>query len=146
MERELRVRIVLQRPPSGVAFGVQRGHGAAYATVQTQRSDGRDLQFEFSVALKAENKRTTPDFGGPFVQGPPDARFIYIDIGRHAGQADSIWSRRLKIPLSGITWDAIDRGARDPQTMLETRVPGTGRDGGPNCAAVKPFDGWKVTL
>ena len=27
--------------------------------------------------------------------------------------------------------------------IFETRVPGTGRDGGPNCATVKPFAGWK---
>jgi Family of unknown function (DUF5990) len=26
--------------------------------------------------------------------------------------------------------------------ILETKVPGTGRDGGPNCATVKPFEGW----
>jgi hypothetical protein len=26
--------------------------------------------------------------------------------------------------------------------LLETRVPGTGRDGGPNCGTVKPFTGW----
>ena len=28
--------------------------------------------------------------------------------------------------------------------IIETHVPGTGKDGTPNCATVKPFAGWKV--
>jgi hypothetical protein len=27
--------------------------------------------------------------------------------------------------------------------VLEARVPGTGRDGGPTCPTVKDFEGWK---
>jgi len=27
---------------------------------------------------------------------------------------------------------------------METSIPGTGKDGGPNCATVKPFNGWKI--
>jgi hypothetical protein len=46
--------------------------------------------------------------------------------------------------LTGITWDIIDQVTADPKMILETTVPGTGKDGGPNCATVKPFDGWKV--
>jgi hypothetical protein len=77
------------------------------------------------------------------VQGPAGERFVYLDIGTYAGQKDSCWSRRLKVPLSGITWDIIDRMEKS-RAVLETRVPGTGKDGGPNCATVKPFDGWKL--
>jgi hypothetical protein len=144
VEPGLRLRIVLQGPPPGVDFGVQKGTGATYETVQRKQSSGRDLQFEVTVAVRAADRRTAPDFGGPLVQGPRGERFIYIDIGCYAGQSDSCWSRRLKIPLTGITWDAVDRASTDPRSVLETRVPGTGRDGGPSCATVKPFGGWKV--
>jgi len=48
-------------------------------------------------------------------------------------------SRRLKVPLSGITMAMIKS-----QAVLEARVPGTGKDGGPSCATVKPFGGWKL--
>jgi hypothetical protein len=72
-------------------------------------------------------------------------RFIYIDIGTAAGQAD-IWSRRLKIPLTGITWSVIDQVNASSKAVLETHVPGTGKDGSPNCATVKPFDGWRVKM
>jgi hypothetical protein len=130
------LRIVLLRPPAGVYFGLQKGRGSAYETVQRQRSDGQDVTFELAIGVKG-SRSAPPIFVGPFVQGPSGGRFIYIDIGTYAGQTDTGWSRRLKIPLSGIGWDMIES-----QKVLEARVPGTGRDGGPSCATVKPFDGW----
>ena len=48
-----------------------------------------------------------------------------------------MWNRRLKIPLVGITQSQIDE-ILITQGVLETSVPGTGKDGGPNCATVKP--------
>jgi Family of unknown function (DUF5990) len=146
VEPELTLRVVLQAPPSGVDFGLQLGRGADYRTVQKQRSRGKDLHFEFSVAVTTGRKAAAPDFRGPAVQGPPGQRFVYIDIGTYAGQTDTPWSRRLKIPLIGITSDMIDRQSSTAGTVLETRVPGTGRDGGPASATVKPFDGWKLAL
>ena len=145
--RELTFRIVLEDPPAGVDFGLQIGRGAEYETVQTQRSKGKDLSFEFSVGVGAAGSKASapPDLEGPVVQGSPSQRFIYIDIGTYAGQRDTPWSRRLKVPLIGITSEMVDRATKDARMVIETRVPGTGRDGGPNCATVKPFDGWTVT-
>ena len=80
------------------------------------------------------------------MQGPAGQRFVYIDIGTCAGQTGTPWSRRLKIPLNGITWELVDRASTDARAVLESRVPGTGRDGGPNCATVKPFAGWTLAL
>ena len=139
MERELTLRIVLEQPPRGVDFGLQKGRGGAYETVQTQRSEGDDLDFQFTVSVKAASKAAVPVLAGPFVQGPAGQRFVYIDIGTYAGQSDSCWSRRLKIPLTGITTAMIAAA-----NILEARVPGKGKDGGPSCATVKLFDGWKV--
>ena len=138
MERELKLLIILEKPPAGVDYGLQQGGGSNYETVQTQRSTGRDLRFKFSVRVR-EGKDGQPNFLGPFAQGPAQGRFVYLDIGTYAGQKDTGWSRRLKIPLRGITWQLIEKGK-----TLETRVPGTGKDGSPNCATVKPFAGWKI--
>jgi Family of unknown function (DUF5990) len=138
MRNEVTLRIVLQHPPDGVDFGVQKGKGTAYETVQAQRSSGnRPLQFEIAVDVKIAAKG--PALAGPYVQGPPDARFLYLDIGTYAGQNGTPWGRRLKIPLTGIT-----AGMLEDARILEARVPGTGKDGGPNCGAIKPFDGWKI--
>ncbi len=87
-------------------------------------------------------KDNLPKFSGSFVQGPTANRFVYIDIGTYAGQSDTTWSRRLKIPLTGITWKDVDTLTHD--SMLQTSVPGTGKDGGPYCATVKPFEGWHL--
>ena len=136
MERELNFLIILERPPAGVDYALQEGSGNNYKTVQMQRSTGQDLTFRFSARVR-EGKDGEPNFLGPFVQGPTHERFVYLDIGTYAGQPNTIWSRRLKIPLRGITWEMIDK-----KQPLETRVPGTAKDGSPTCATVKPFAGW----
>lgn len=137
MARELTLRIVIEQPPPGVDFALQKGSGKLYETVQKQRSDGKDVVFEFQPSLR-EGLSGIAALAGPFVQGPRRQRFVYVDIGTYAGQADSCWSRRLKVPLDGIPPRVIEAGG-----VLEARVPGTGRDGGPTCATVRDFDGWK---
>jgi hypothetical protein len=144
MTRELTFRILLEKPPAGTDFGLQKGRGIPYETVQKQRSVGGNLQFEFTVQPKPGSNGAAPNLLGPFVQGPPDGRFVYLDIGGAAGQFDTQWRRRLKIPLSGIPWDAIKPLAEDLPVIFETHIPGTGKDGGPTCGTVKPFAGWKL--
>ena len=148
MEREVTLRIVLEKPPAGVDFGLQKGRGNDYETIQIQRFKGQDLIFDFTVRAKApanaKAKDASPNFLGPFVQGPTGERFVYIDIGTYAGQTETCWSRRLKIPLRGITWKMIEE-VTEGKSLLETRVAGTGKDGSPSCATPKPFSGWKPT-
>ena len=143
MERQVTLRVIVERPPGGVDIGVQEGHGNDYKTVQTQRFTKQDLRFEFPIRVK-EGKNGEPNFLGSFAQGPASNRFIYLDIGTYAGQTNTPWSRRLKIPLTGITWPMIER-ASDESAVIEVRVRGTGRDGGPTCGTVKQFSGWVVS-
>jgi len=143
MEPEITLQIILIKPTPGVVFGLQRGSGNNYETVQKQIPVSDDLTFTFTIKLKGDrSKDKLPKFSGSFVQGSSDNKFVYIDIGACAGQSDTIWSRRLKIPLTGITWRDID--SLSGHSMLQTNVPGTGGDGGPNCATVKPFGGWHI--
>lgn len=93
MQHELTFRVVLEKPPAGVDYGVQMGRGAEYETAQKQRSKGKDLRFEFTVGVRG-SKPVAPDFRGPVVQGPPGQRFVYIGIGTYAGQTGTPWSRR----------------------------------------------------
>ena len=143
MESEITLQIILIKPTAGVVFGLQKGSGSNYETVQKQISTSNDLSFKFTIKVKGDgSKENRPKFSGSFVQGPADSKFVYIDIGTYAGQSDTIWSRRLKISLTGITWKDID--LLSDNSMLQASVPGTGRDGGPNCATVKPFGGWHI--
>ena len=142
METELPLHIVLVAPPAGVDFGIQEGKGSVYKAIQKQRSMGADLSFEFTLTVKDNHEDGIPNFLGPLAQGPTAGRFVYIDIGKLAGQLDSCWERRIKVPLGGITWDMIEQVATDLKLILEARLPGTGKDGGPSCATVKPTEGW----
>lgn len=142
MDRDITLRIVLESPPAGVDFGIQKGRGSMYETIQTQRSTGGDLVFEFGVVLKMATAGGSPDFGGPIVQGPRGERFVYVDIGTLAGQRDTPWSRRLKVPLTDFPAAPMRQASAGATVVFETRVPGTGRDGGPSCASVKDFEGW----
>ncbi|MEO6546346.1 MAG: DUF5990 family protein [Ferruginibacter sp.] len=145
MEQELTLRIILEAPTTGVDFGLQKGSGNDYETEQKQRSAGKDLAFEFPLKLKnASTGEDSPVFLGKYAQGPSNNRFIYIDIGTYAGQKDSLWQRRLKVPLVGITSKITRQMLADKTLILETRVAGTSKDGSPNCATVKPFAGWKL--
>ena len=106
---EITLRLTLEKPTAGVDFALQKGRGNPFTTEQTQRSTGRDLKFEFPVVVKT-GKDGTPDFAGPYVQGPAGERFFYINIGSYAGQTDTPWGRRLKVPLYVISWSAIRLG------------------------------------
>jgi hypothetical protein len=77
------------------------------------------------------------------VQGPPSDRFIYIDVGTYAGQRNTSWSRRMKVPLQGITWQHI-HAATKPGHRLVARIPGTGKNGGPNCGTIELLADWRV--
>lgn len=129
---DIQFRLTLADPLPGIDYALQKGSGHHYECVQLQRSGSGDLIFEFTATLKPG-----PDLGGPFVQGPKGARFVYLDLGTAAGQHGSEWSRRLKIPLT------LPSALAQPGATLVTTVPGRGKDGTPSCATVKPFAGWQ---
>ena len=49
----------------------------------------------------------------------------------------------IAFDLRGLTWTLI-RKAATSGGRVAARVPGTARDGGPNCATVELLDDWKV--
>jgi hypothetical protein len=82
---------------------------------------------------------------GDFALGPPAGRFVYVNAGTLAGQADSCWTRRAKVKTAGITPALVDETLATPGAVLEARIAGAGRDGTPCCATVPLLDGgWRV--
>lgn len=116
------LRIVLEKPLGGVEYGIQKGKGINYETIQKQVPSSGDLTFEINVDVKFDEKNN-PVFIGPFAQGPRQERFIYVDIGTSAGQKNTHWSRRLKIPLSGITKNLIERASTNRILITKFREP-----------------------
>jgi hypothetical protein len=142
MVRSLPIRITLINPPPGVPFCLQKGKDDL---VPPSSDSGEIISFDFTVNIANDRDDGPPKFRGPLVQGPPSGRFIYINSGTYAGQADSCWSRRAKAPLSGITWELIEEALSKSGAVLEARIAGTAADGGPACATVRLLEGgWKV--
>jgi hypothetical protein len=140
-EHELPLRIVVLNPPPGVRFAVQRGR---HELLPPAHASADALTFELSARTAARGEGV--NVLGPFAQGPPADRFIYVNSGTGAGQAGTPWSRRAKVKTAGITAALVDEALATPGARLEARIAGRARDGGPCCATVPLLDGgWRVT-
>ena len=125
---------------------IEAGLQYRQAVVQSQAPLGESLLFSGELRLKAEagSDGASPVFLGPFTHGPPSARFLYVVWTGEAGGAREMF-RRMKIHLGAITWDQLAKARRHPGLVLEARVTGRDRHGGPACASVPLLDGgWRV--
>jgi hypothetical protein len=96
---DLSARILVLRPPAGVTFAVQKGK---YEFLPPTEIADEYLAFDFTLRVHGDPQCGPPNFRGPFAQGPPAERFVYVNSGTSAGQHDSPWTRRAKIQLDGI--------------------------------------------
>lgn len=143
MSQEVPIRIILMDPAKGVTFGVQRGK--AELLPPSQVDDDR-LTFDFTVRIGAQQADGSPNFLGPFTQGTPQERFVYVNAGTLAGQAGSTWTRRAKVKLAGITQAMIETVCATPGTVIEAHIAGKAKDGGPPAASIPLLGaGWQVT-
>jgi hypothetical protein len=135
------IRITLLRPPLGVEFCIQGRD--VQELLQRTRADGRDLSFDLTIS--AARVGGVPRFFGDVAQGPPAGRFVYVCSGTLAGQPESCWTRRAKVPLAAVTWELVQRVLTDAAARLEARFHGCAGDGGPACATIKLLDGgWRL--
>ena len=142
IEHALRLRLIVLRPPPGVQFCLQRG---ASELVNVVVSTGADISFDLAVRAQPVANGDVARFLGPFTQGPPAVRFLYVCSGTSAGQLDSCWTRRAKIPLTGIAWPLVEQACAAPNARLVACFDGSARDGGPACATVSLLDGgWRL--
>jgi Family of unknown function (DUF5990) len=154
-EQLIHLRIICQRPLQPERYGAEFGLQDNSTTADWMIHPGRtrpngDIQFECECRVRAHHRTGEPSFLGPFVHGGASQRFLYLSwrpIGWRPGQPDPLcpaWLRRLKVHLSTITWEQIDKAAKTGG-ILEAVVLGTGRDGGPSCASVPLLGGgWTV--
>ena len=139
-EVEVRLRIVVEKPPAGVLFCVQGKLGEFLSPI---KSTGADMTFEVSMRAAPGKVKDAPRFLGAITQGPVDARFVYVCSGTCAGDVTSSCTRRAKLPLKTIT-DALVAKAKKG-AVFEARIAGTAKDGGPACATVPLIGGgWRV--
>ena len=133
---ELPIRIVVVDPVPGLAILLQRGAAAKATLVPPTIRSAETVAFDLAVTVDGRLADGRPRFLGPFVQGPPDARFVYLVAGRHAGQAGSEWGGRVKVQLGGLGWEQIE--ALPNGGRLVARIPGRSPKGGPALASLRP--------
>ena len=144
MPGDLVLKIVLVGPPADYAFCLQQGKGAKAERLDYAEADDDDIAFDLTVTLRQGKEPDMPDFGGPFVQGPPGGRFFYLCVGRCSVVAEPHWTGRVKVPLHSITWP-LARQAKRGGGRLEARYTASRPDGRPVLASVKLLDdGWTV--
>jgi hypothetical protein len=129
------MRILVVDPPPGVRFALQRGRSDLLEPLAVQQEV---IQFEFSLRLGSPLPEGSANFVGEFAQGSSSDRFVYINSGTLAGQAESLWTRRAKLKLASIPLQVVEAALSTAEGIIEARVLGTMDDGGPVCASVKP--------
>lgn len=142
MKPNLMIRIILENPMPGLDCCIQSGGRSTYKIVQKQRSVGNTLQFDFGI--KAIKIGYLMDYGGLLVQGLKYNRFVYINMGTFAGDVDSIWSRRIIIPLVNMEEKLVNAAIDNNKTVFVTHINGRAKDQTPASGTVKPFSGWHI--
>lgn len=131
----VRCRLLVFNPPPDTPFAVQEGSAGLVGA--TPRKDDR-LQFDFELRIGLREDGSGYQFLGPFAQGTPRDRFVYLNSGRRAGQSGTPWDRRAKIKLLPIPAELLKCVLAKPGLVLCGTLDGTGRDGGPICASIAP--------
>ena len=127
-QSEIRMRLVVEEPVPGVTHSLQ-DKGSRPVDPEASK-DGEPLAFEFAVRIGAG-----PKFYGEQVRSEgPERRFVYIAVGKQAGDESSPWNRRMKIDIHDIAAPLLN-GALAGRRLVGT-VAGTGKDGTPACATV----------
>lgn len=125
------LRIVIEQPVIGVLHSLQAKDDSPLDPKSSRK--GEALAFDFQVRVG----RGPKFFGDQVRREGPERRFVYIRIGQLAGEPSSPWSRRMKIDIHDIGSDLLERAAKGGG-VVETTVMGTGKNGTPACATVRP--------
>ena len=152
--KSIRSRVVCLRPPKAgpheTGFGLQDNTRGDWILHPGSARPHGNLHFTCECVVKRAGKRGVLNFRGPFVQGPPAARFLYLSWkpkNWRPGQPEPgppLCVRRIKVHLSTISWRLIETALRTG-AVLEATVAGTGKDGGPACASAPLLNGgWKL--
>jgi hypothetical protein len=127
----VKLRIIIEQPVIGVLHSLQAKDEQPLDPKYSR--EGEPLLFDFPVRIGPGPKF----FGDQVRREGPVRRFVYIRVGQYAGDPSSPWSRRMKIDIHDIGNDLLDRAANSGG-VIETTVIGTGKDGTPSCATVRP--------
>jgi hypothetical protein len=129
------LRMTIEDPVPGVTYSLQDGASAPVGPVVATEAP---LSFDVPVRVAPG-----PRFLGEFVRREgPQRRFVYIAIGGQAGDPASVWSRRVKVDIHDLPRELLEHALAGK--VLEGRLPGRDKQGGPSCATLTPLNGWRL--
>lgn len=132
---EITLRLTIADPVPGVLYSLQDQKNAP---VGPRVASTEPLSFDTPVKLSDDGRLT-----GPFVRREgPTRRFVYIAIGRSAGDLFTDCNRRAKIDVHDIPANLLEEARGG--SVLQALLPGRAKDGGPACATVRPLSAWTV--
>jgi hypothetical protein len=130
-QTEIPMRIIIEQPVVGVLYSLQSKDDQPLDPKSSKA--GESLTFDFTVRVGAGPKF----FGDQVRREGPVRRFVYIRVGQAAGDPTSPWTRRMKIDIHDMEQELLDAAAKDAR-RIDISITGTGRDGTPACATVRP--------
>lgn len=134
-DQTITLRLTIDDPVPGVAYSLQDGKSAPVGALVAT-----DAPLSFDVPVRVA---PGPRFLGEFVRREgPERRFVYIAVGAQAGDAAASWSRRVKVDVHDLPAALLEKALAGD--VVEARLPGRDKDGGPSCATLKPLNGWRV--
>ncbi|MFD3593594.1 DUF5990 family protein [Nocardia sp. NPDC058640] len=130
--------------PAGIAsaytnihVGVQRKN-RPQELLDPQRGDADTVTWTVECTVDGDDVR------GPYIQGRPGERFLYLSWGTVDAAGTTTMFRRAKLMLADVPAEVLSAAARSG--VLEARVRLTDAAGNPLCARVKPaWIDWTAT-
>lgn len=132
VDTPITLRLTIADPVPGVRYSLQLDDAPHQPVTATEAA----LSFDALVRPSDDGR-----FLGHFVRREgKERRFVYIRIGKSAGDHATNLNRRAKIDIHDIPSILLDRARAG--AVLEVILPGRGKDGTPACATVRPVKGW----
>ncbi|WP_314677549.1 DUF5990 family protein [uncultured Rhodococcus sp.] len=118
---------------SNIHVGVQR-RGKPHEILDLVPGDTETVRWELTASL--ERKSGAWDILGPYIQGPPRGRFIYLSWVTVSDDQTFEMFRRAKLMLDAIPEHIVEQA--DASGMLHGDLGLTDAAGKPLCAAIRP--------
>jgi len=116
---------------TAVRLGIQKGKDV----IEDVPGNARNVTFKCDFRVEKNADTGKPNFLGPYAQGTPQERFIYLCWGERKGE---MWNgfRRAKVHLKDIGWKTVEQ-ALSSGKPIKAVINMTDKKGGPLCASVK---------
>lgn len=118
-------------PYHEVHLGIQRGKNI----IDEVPGDAERAIFRFELRVRMNPETGDPNFLGPYAQGSPKQRFVYL-CWQGVKDSDRTMFRRAKVQLNHLTWAQV-HSAVNKNVPLKATIHMTDKKGGPVAATLK---------